>query len=102
MVSPTAPVISSLGFYIKPSEVGPFEAAMRRLLTDARETPGCLWAYAYRAEDIEPAYMVLSGWDSQASMRTWEHSPRHERVVEISEQEWFRQPAVVRRYHNFG
>lgn len=97
----TAPVISYLQFHIKGSEVEPFEQSLKRLLEEARAAEGCLWAYAFRGQDVEPSYMVLSGWEDAAKMRVWEDSPRHQRAVRTGQQEYFSRPMVVRRYNPF-
>ena len=80
----------------------PFERSLTRLLEEARQAPGCRWAYAFKAEDLTPGYLVLSGWEDGASMREWEESRRHVRISNLAEEEWFTQPLVMRRYQVFG
>ncbi|MBI2885771.1 MAG: antibiotic biosynthesis monooxygenase [Chloroflexi bacterium] len=87
---------------MKASQVEAFERSLARLLEDAQAAPGCRWAYALRAEDITPSYLVLSGWEDSASMRAWEESPRHRRAANVGEEAWFSQPLVVRRYRTFS
>ena len=86
-------------FSVSASEVEAFERSLTRLLEDVRDAPGYRWAYAFQGEDITPSYMVLSGWEDSASMRSWEDSPIHQRAAHTGEEGWFSQPMIMRRYH---
>ena len=97
-----APIISLLQFYIKEGHVEPFERFMARILREARETPGCLWAYALRAEDLSPNYVVLSGWRNARVMIDFEETPRHVRATRMGEEEFFSQPIMMKRYQRFA
>lgn len=96
-----APIISFLQFFIKPAHQRPFESFLLRLLVEAREFPGCLWAYAYKAEDLTLQYIALSGWDTAQHIQEFEEVPRHVRAARMGEEEFFIQPVIMRRYQRF-
>ena len=97
----TAPIVSFLQFFIKPQHREPFEAFMRRILKEAREYPGCLYAYCWRMADMEPQYIVLSGWTDKRVMQDFEEVPRHVRAARMGEEEFFAQPMIMRHYERF-
>lgn len=97
-----APKISFLQFYIKDQHKEPFERFMERLIRDAREFPGCLWAYAFKAEDLSANYIVLSGWTDAKTMVDFEEYPRHRRAALMGEEEFFQHPMVMKQYKRFG
>ena len=76
-----APIVSFLQFYIKESQMEPFERFLDRLTRQAREAPGCLWAFSFRAEDLSPNYIVLSGWTDNINIQEFEEAPRHVRAA---------------------
>ena len=97
-----APKISFLQFYIKDQHKEPFERFMERLIRDAREFPGCLWAYAFKAEDTSANYIVLSGWADAKTMVEFEEYPRHRRAALMGEEEFFQHPMVMKQYKRFA
>ena len=50
-----------------------------------REFPGCLWAYAFKADDLTANYIVLSGWADAKTMVDFEEYPRHRRAALMGE-----------------
>lgn len=98
----TAPIISFLQFYIKDSHQEPFERFMIRILREAREFPGCLWAYGFKAEDMSLNYIVMSGWTDAKTMVDFEETPRHVRSARMGEEEFFARPMTMKRYKRFG
>jgi quinol monooxygenase YgiN len=96
-----APIVSFLQFIIHEANVVPFERFLERLTREAREFEGCLWAYSFRAEDLSPNYIVLSGWTDGQRIQEFEEVPRHVRAALMGEEEFFAQPMIMRRYKNF-
>ena len=96
-----APIVSFLQFIIHEGHVIPFERFLERLTREAREFEGCLWAYSFRAEDLSPNYIVLSGWTDAIRIQEFEEVPRHVRSARMGEEEFFAQPMIMRRYKNF-
>ena len=96
-----APIVSFLQFIIHASKVEPFERFLERLTREAREHPGCIWAFSFRAEDLSPNYIVLSGWTDAIKIQEFEEVPRHVRAARMGEEEFFAQPMIMRRYKNF-
>ncbi len=97
-----APIVSFLQFRIKPSHVEPFERFLDRLTEQAREAPGCLWAFSFRQEDLSPNYIVLSGWTDNINIQEFEEAPRHVRAARMGEEEFFAAPMIMTRYKNFA
>lgn len=97
-----APKISFLQFFIKEQHQEAFERFMERLVRDAREFPGCLWVYAFKADDLTPNYIVLSGWTDAQSMVAFEEYPRHRRAALMGEEEFFAHPMVMKQYKRFA
>lgn len=96
-----APIISFLQFFIKDQQAFPFEKFMARILREALEFSGCLWAYAYKAEDMSATYIVLSGWTDAETVVNFEEVPRHVRAARMGEEEFFSRPMVMKRYKRF-
>ncbi len=96
-----APIISFLQFFIKDQHALPFEKFMARILREALEFPGCLWAYAYKAEDMSATYIVFSGWTDAETVVNFEEVPRHVRAARMGEEEFFSRPMVMKRYKRF-
>lgn len=97
-----APKISFLQFFIKELHQVAFERFMERLVRDAREFPGCLWVYGFKADDMSPNYIVLSGWADNKSMVDYEEYPRHRRAALMGEEEFFAHPMVMKQYKRFA
>jgi quinol monooxygenase YgiN len=97
-----APIISFLQFFIKEDHAFAFEKFMARIMREAREFPGCLWAYAYKAEDMSATYIVLSGWTDAETVVNFEEVPRHVRAARMGEEELFSRPMVMKRYKRFN
>lgn len=97
-----APKISFLQFFIKEQHKEAFERFMERLVRDAREFPGCLWVYGFKADDMSPNYIVLSGWTDNKSMVDYEEYPRHRRAALMGEEEFFAHPMVMKQYKRFA
>ena len=96
-----APIISFLQFFIKDEHAFAFEKFMARIMREALEFPGCLWAYAYKAEDMSSTYIVLSGWTDAETVVNFEEVPRHVRAARMGEEEFFSRPMVMKRYKRF-
>ena len=97
-----APKISFLQFYVRDNQKEAFERFMERLIRDAREFPGCLWAYAFKADDLSANYIVLSGWADAKTMVDFEEYPRHRRAALMGEEEFFAHPMVMKQYKRFA
>ena len=96
-----APIISFLQFFIKDEQAFPFEKFMARIMREAREYKGCIWADAFKAEDMSANYIVLSGWTDAKTMVDFEEVPRHVRAARMGEEEFFSRPMVMKRYKPF-
>ena len=96
-----APIVSFLQFFIKPAHKEAFERFMLRILSEARQHEGCLWAYSYKAEDMTLQYIVVSGWDTAMNIQDFEEMPRPVRAARMGQEEFFERPMIMRRYKRF-
>ena len=81
----------------RPEDVAEFEADLKEMDDLSRVQTGYIWSETLKADESEPTYVVLSEWESREDSRAWEHSPRHDEIID----KWanrYAQPFVRRRF----
>lgn len=75
-------VVSYLKLVPKPEFQTQFEQNLQELLGLVRQQAGFVQVEVLRPADDASAYVILSEWESEAAFKTWEHSARHQVVMD--------------------
>ncbi|MSQ40356.1 MAG: antibiotic biosynthesis monooxygenase [Dehalococcoidia bacterium] len=78
----TVSVVSYLKLVPKPEFQTQFEQNLQELLGLVRQQAGFVQVEVLRPADDASAYVILSEWESEAAFKTWEHSARHQVVMD--------------------
>jgi heme-degrading monooxygenase HmoA len=74
-----------------------FEADMREMDELSGQQPGYIWSEILTVQGSVPTWVVLSEWESREHSRAWEHSDRHEEIMDKWEKR-YASPYVKRRF----
>ena len=75
-------VVSYLKLTPKPEFRVQFERELQELLVLVRKQAGFVQAEVLRPTDDANAYVIVSEWESEAAFKEWEHSARHQVVMD--------------------
>ncbi|MBI4336890.1 MAG: antibiotic biosynthesis monooxygenase [Chloroflexi bacterium] len=75
-------VVSYLKLTPKQEFLKQFQQEMDELTRLARGQKGFIKVEVLRPLNEATTYVVLSEWESEADFKAWEHSPRHQQVMD--------------------
>ncbi len=75
-------VVSYLKLAPKPEFRAQFERELQELLGLVRQQAGFVQVEVLRPTDDANAYVILSEWESEAVFKEWEHSLRHQAIMD--------------------
>ena len=75
-------VISYLKLRPKQAFAEQFQRELEELLQLVRQQKGFISVEVLRPTDDGTAYVILSEWETEDDFRAWEHSPRHQEVMD--------------------
>ena len=75
-------VVSYLKLLPKPQFADQFQRDLDLLLGLVRQQQGFVSVEVLRPADGSGAYVILSEWESEEAFKAWEHSTRHQQVMD--------------------
>jgi heme-degrading monooxygenase HmoA len=75
-------VVSYLKLSPKPALVQEFLQYLDEMTKLVRQHPGFISVEVLQPKDEPGVWVLLSEWESEADFKAWEHSPRHEQVMD--------------------
>ena len=75
-------ILVYLRLAVDQKDVPEFERDLAQMDALARAQPGFIWSETLRSPDATATYVILSEWEARDHSRAWEHSPRHEEIMD--------------------
>jgi len=91
-------VVSFLKMPISAERRSEFEQDLQEMLALARQQPGLRWVETYQLRDDPTTQLIVSEWDSEASMRAFLRLPRHVEIIRTYRRRYDGQTMTRRRY----